>query len=241
MPLPRPPGFLTSLLLLSAGALSAQSPAPTAPDRCAYLGVATRPLNSTLRTQLGLPEGIGLVVLYSAPKSPASKKLLNHDVLHMFEDQLLVSQHQLATLINLYKPEETVQLSLIRQGQPMTVDVTLSEITKKSAHTIAPALFKDSFSSSFDISSSQTDAGDTTSTTRRSTRTLITDDHYVTLVVRDGNKTLNARDREGNVLFKGDINTEKERDAVPTDILPILKKLEAKRSSPKKIFQSAIP
>ena len=240
MQLPRPPGLLTTLLLLSAGALSAQSPAPTAPDRCAYLGVATRPLHSTLRTQLGLPEGIGLVVLYSAPESPASKQLQTHDVLHMFEDQFLVSQHQLATLIKLYDPNETVQLSLIRKGEAMTVDVTLSEITKKSASNIAPALLKESISGSLNFSSSSAEADG--STTRRSTRTLITDDHYVTLVERDGNKTLNARDREGNVLFKGDINTDKERDAIPASILPILKKLEAKRTSQKKnTFQSALP
>src|SRR3989442_468480 len=50
--------------------------------KAAYLGISTVSADATLRTQLKLPEGVGLVVNYVAPDGPAHQAGIQlHDVL----------------------------------------------------------------------------------------------------------------------------------------------------------------
>jgi hypothetical protein len=96
-------------------------------EKAAYLGVATLPVGETLGSQLKLPRGVGLVVDYVDPDSPANGLIERHDVLHKLGEQLLVGHEQLAVLVRMRKPGEAVSVHLMREGKPMRVEVELGE------------------------------------------------------------------------------------------------------------------
>lgn len=92
----------------------------------AYLGVSVEPLGETLRAQLDLPEGVGLSVAYVVKGSPADAAgLKRHDVLHKFDDQLLISVYQLKVLVRVFGPGAEGEFELIRKGKRVTLPVTL--------------------------------------------------------------------------------------------------------------------
>jgi hypothetical protein len=96
-------------------------------EMAAYLGVATAPVDETLGLQLALPRGVGLVVQFVDPDSPASGKLREHDVLHKLNEQILVNHQQLAVLVRSMRPGEEVALSLVRAGRKEEAKVKLGE------------------------------------------------------------------------------------------------------------------
>lgn len=109
---------------------------PSAPDKIekklprekvTFLGVETGSLSDVLASQLGLPEGMGLVVRRIAEDSPAAAALKEHDVLTKLGDQQLVDSRQLSVLVRAKKPGDDVKLTLYRAGKEMTVTVKLGE------------------------------------------------------------------------------------------------------------------
>ena len=97
----------------------------TGTSETAYLGVGVEAPGDTLRAQLVLPQGAGLVVNYVDEKAPANGAVHKHDVLQKLDDQILVNAEQLMTLVRMHKPGETVSLTLIREARPLTVTVKL--------------------------------------------------------------------------------------------------------------------
>lgn len=97
-------------------------------EPAAYLGVSTSPVNGALGEQLKLPKGVGLVVDYVEPKSPAEEaQLKQYDVLHRLDDQLLINAHQFAVLVRMHKAGEEVALTVIRRGEERPIKVKLVE------------------------------------------------------------------------------------------------------------------
>ncbi|HEY0008982.1 MAG TPA: PDZ domain-containing protein [Tepidisphaeraceae bacterium] len=97
-------------------------------ERICYLGVATSPAAPSLREQLGLARGVGLVVEMVDDNSPAKTAgLLRHDVIHTFDGQMVINVHQLTALVRMHKPGDRVKLNVIRRGQPLDVEVELIE------------------------------------------------------------------------------------------------------------------
>lgn len=97
-------------------------------EKATFLGVGTSPAGETLGEQLGLPRGIGLTVEFVTKDSPAEQAgIKQHDVLHKLNDQLLCNVEQLATLVRMNKPGDTVKVTLIRKGEPMEISATLVE------------------------------------------------------------------------------------------------------------------
>lgn len=96
-------------------------------EKVTFLGVETAALSDALASQLGLPEGMGLVVRLVADDSPATGVLKEHDVLTKLGDQQLVDQRQLSVLIRAKKPGDEVKLTLFRAGKEMTVTAKLAE------------------------------------------------------------------------------------------------------------------
>jgi hypothetical protein len=93
-----------------------------------WLGVSTDEASEALSAQLGLDNGVGLVVNYLAADSPAAKAgLKKNDVLTQFESQWLVHPDQLRKLVRSRKPGDTVQLTYYRAGKRETVTATLAE------------------------------------------------------------------------------------------------------------------
>lgn len=93
-----------------------------------FLGLALGQVDEALSAQLNLPEGVGVLVRAVLPDSPAAKAgVLQHDVLHYFNDQLLVNESQLQTLVRQAGIGADVTLKLIRKGNESTVSVKLGE------------------------------------------------------------------------------------------------------------------
>jgi hypothetical protein len=110
------------------GALTAHLQEPAETVKAAFLGVGVEKPSETLRAQLGLQEGVGLVVNFLEENAPAKGAgLRQHDVLHRFDDQLLVNEEQLVTLVRLKKPGEAVTLEVIRAGKARDLTVRLGE------------------------------------------------------------------------------------------------------------------
>ena len=105
----------------------------------AYLGVHTSRLDRAVSHQLGLPNGLHLLVERVAEGSPAEDAGLQlHDILLKFDDQILVNPEQLKTLVRMRNPGERVNLSILRQSKPLSLSVELIE---------APEDLRDSYDS----------------------------------------------------------------------------------------------
>src|SRR5881409_2532047 len=65
-----------------------------------YLGVETSQVPAVVSEQLGLGKGLGLVVDYVEPNSPAAVAgVQQNDILKMLNDQILIEPRQLRTLL----------------------------------------------------------------------------------------------------------------------------------------------
>ena len=99
-----------------------------ATEKAAFLGVAVANVSPELREQLKLQRGVGLVVNHVEAGSPAEAAgVKRFDVLERLDDQLLIEPRQLSVLIRLRKAGDEVKLTLVRQAQPVTVTAKLAE------------------------------------------------------------------------------------------------------------------
>ena len=95
-------------------------------EKTVWLGLTPDGVPESLRAQLSLEPGSGLLLRSVVPDGPAAKAgLQKNDVLTKFDDQLLVSEHQLRTLVKAKHDGDTVHLAYIRHGQPAVAEVTL--------------------------------------------------------------------------------------------------------------------
>lgn len=94
----------------------------------AFLGVVAGEVAPSVRAQLELPEGVGLSVEAVAAGGPAEKAgVRQFDVLHKFNDQVIVSPEQLTTLVKVAGAGTKVPLTLVRGGRPRVVEAVLEE------------------------------------------------------------------------------------------------------------------
>lgn len=102
--------------------------APGKKEKTTFLGVGASPAPPVLTHQLHLPADFGLVIDEVAPESPADKAgLKQFDLLQKLDDQFLVDDRQLTALIHSHKPGETVTLTVVREGKPLTLKAKLGE------------------------------------------------------------------------------------------------------------------
>lgn len=93
-----------------------------------WLGISSAEAADALAAQLDLQPGVGLVVTYVAPDSPAAKAgLQKNDVLVTFEGQSLVHPAQLRKLVRSRKTGDTVKLEFYRTGRQRSVSVILDQ------------------------------------------------------------------------------------------------------------------
>jgi hypothetical protein len=96
--------------------------------RAPFLGVNTSPVPAALRQHLGLPEGVGLVVEFVEPESPAAAAgIKQYDIIKKFDEQILVNAQQLAVLVRARKAGDEVKLTLIRGGKEQSLSARLVE------------------------------------------------------------------------------------------------------------------
>ncbi|MBU4460698.1 MAG: PDZ domain-containing protein, partial [Verrucomicrobia bacterium] len=104
----------------------------------AYLGVATEPLDPMTGRHLGLGEGIGLAVAYLDAAGVLTGKVEEGDILHKFNDQLLVSPEQLAILVRREAPGAKASVTVLRSGKSETVEVKLGAIDRAKIQPVRP-------------------------------------------------------------------------------------------------------
>jgi hypothetical protein len=103
-------------------------------DKGPWIGVALEPVSETLRAQLSLAKGEGIVINHVAPEGPAAKAgLAENDILLRLDDQIIVEGSQLRKLIAMKKPGDSVKLVYLRKGERKEATVKLIE------HDIEPA------------------------------------------------------------------------------------------------------
>jgi PDZ domain len=94
----------------------------------AWLGVGVEEASEALSSQLKLGPGVGLVVTYVTPESPAAKAgLEENDVLVEFEGQQLVHPAQLRKMVQVRKEGDKVELGYYRAGKQQTAKVILGK------------------------------------------------------------------------------------------------------------------
>lgn len=101
-------------------------PAANAKAEIAYLGVVSSAIPEMLAAHIGIKAGEGIVVRAVMPDGPAAKAgIAVHDVITRVGDQAIASAEDLTRQIASHKPGETLNVDLIHQGKPATVEVTL--------------------------------------------------------------------------------------------------------------------
>jgi serine protease Do len=91
-----------------------------------WIGVQIQTVTADLADDLGLKETTGALVAAAQKDSPAAAAgVKSGDVITAVDGETVADPHDLARRIAALGPKKTVKLSLIRNGSPMTIDVTL--------------------------------------------------------------------------------------------------------------------
>jgi PDZ domain len=129
-PQPPPPGH-------PPGPPSGHEKAPKVP--AIFLGVETSQVPTVVSEQLGLSKGLGLVVEYVVPDSPAAAAgIQQNDILKMLNDQILIEPSQLRKLLQTFSDGADVTLTVLRKGQEQKVTVKLTKKERPQRHSWAP-------------------------------------------------------------------------------------------------------
>jgi hypothetical protein len=208
--------------------LRLQTARPARKEMLPYCGVSTVEVTPPLASQLKLAPGTGLLVDFVEPKSPAEMAgIRQYDILMKFNDQLLCNPEQLRVLVRSKTMSDDVKFSVIRQGQPTSVNV---ELGQKETEVEPEA-------------DAATGTGMSAALALRGARLLADADHVAPgggaialtdagghVVLKDAQSTLDldlkegkpfmlvARDRAGNEIYNGPVTTEDQRNALPPTI-----------------------
>ena len=91
-----------------------------------WIGVEIQPVTADIADDLGLKKSSGALVAQTQRNSPAAAAgIKSGDVITAVDGETVANPHELARRIAALGPKKTATLSLIRNGAPMTVDVTL--------------------------------------------------------------------------------------------------------------------
>src|SRR5438105_7622121 len=104
-----------------------------------YLGVETSQVPPVVSEQLGLGKGLGLVVDYVEPNSPAAAGGVQlNDILKMLNDQILIEPSQLRKLLQTFPDGADVTITILRKGQEQKVTVKLTKKERPQRHSWTP-------------------------------------------------------------------------------------------------------
>src|SRR5256884_1119703 len=104
-----------------------------------FLGVETSQVPDVVSEQLGLAKGLGLVVEYVVPNSPAaSAGIQQNDILKMLNDQILIEPSQLRKLLQTFSDGTDVTLTILRKGQEQKITVKLAKKEMPQRHSLMP-------------------------------------------------------------------------------------------------------
>lgn len=203
-------------------------------EKGSFIGVSASPVPGVLRDQLQLKPGIGLVVDFVAPGSPAEKAgLRRSDVIEKLDDQLLVNPQQFAVLVRTREPGKEIRLAIIRAARPQTIAITVEEgdvppledLLSGDGVVNVKGMLKPPVASGgrgggahppFRIEGGALDIG------------FADKEHQFHISQGPRGKQLEAKDKAGKLIFKGPISTKEELEKLPPEIREKLMRLETK-------------
>src|SRR5438093_3528765 len=104
-----------------------------------FLGVETSQVPDVVSEQLGLAKGLGLVVEYVVPNSPAaSVGIQQNDILKLLNDQILIEPSQLRRLLQTFPDGTEVTLTILRKGKEQKVTAKLAKKEVPQRHSMVP-------------------------------------------------------------------------------------------------------
>src|SRR5437870_10602132 len=104
-----------------------------------FLGVETSQVPDVVSEQLGMAKGLGLVVEYVVPNSPAaSAGVQQNDILKMLNDQILIEPSQLRKLLQTFSEGTDVTLTILRKGQEQRITAKLAKKEVPQRHSMIP-------------------------------------------------------------------------------------------------------
>jgi S1-C subfamily serine protease len=93
-----------------------------------YLGIGYVPLNPAIAAQLGIAQTQGIVIGQVVSESPADQAGLQFkDVITAVDGQELVGESDFAQIVSRHEPGDTITLAVLRDGQQLTLELTLGE------------------------------------------------------------------------------------------------------------------
>ncbi|HSU69384.1 MAG TPA: PDZ domain-containing protein [Tepidisphaeraceae bacterium] len=196
----------------------------------AWMGVSVTPATPAMAHQLKLPEGTGLVVEFTEPRSPAAEAGLKpYDLLLKIDDQLLVNAEQFAVLVRMHKAGDEVKFSILREGQPQTVTVKLIEHEVPRLGELEGLQFwtepqapRGGFGGFAPPMGMRPNPG----ANAQKSITWFDGKRQITVNTEAGKSVLVVTDPEsGRVIMKAPVDTEQERQSLPEDIRDVLKQL----------------
>lgn len=211
-------------------------------EKAAYLGLSTSPVTGALREQLKLAKGVGLVVDYVEPGSPADVAgIKQYDVLEKLNEQLLINGHQLAVLVRSFKPGDAASFTVRRQGAAVVVEAKFIErevaaLDDNNPWGAPPAPWNNPRVVNLRDLAGAARQGPPFALIQNMGAAASTSwndgQHSLTVTTTSGpdgqEKHLVAKEaKTGKSLFDGPINTAEQRKAVPADIAKKLERLEA--------------
>jgi membrane-associated protease RseP (regulator of RpoE activity) len=219
-------------------------------EKVPYCGVATVDVPAALIDQLKLTPGMGLLVDFVEPNSPAEAAgIKQYDVLLKFNDQLLVNAEQLRSLVRMKMPSDDVKFALIRRGEAASANVELGqkemEVQAEANPGMGPAGAMKPYgfgrNGQFFVDGNVVGGGSgggafmgggggVAFTNARGKNQIVWDDgrNSLNIDLRAGKAVkLSATDRAGKEIFNGPVETEEQRKALPDDLADKLKKAEA--------------
>jgi membrane-associated protease RseP (regulator of RpoE activity) len=198
-------------------------------SKATYLGVATSPPLEALTDQLKLAKGFGLLVEFVDAKGPAAAAgIRKNDVLTKLDDQLLTSPQHLAVLVRAHKPKDKVAVTLIREAQEQKITAELGELEEAAQEPAVNIIGRVQQNNPANMSQMLANMNSTRRASAVSTSSFSDGEHTLTVTTDGREKHLLAKDRDGNVLYSGPVNTEEQRKQVPPEIL---KKFQAMEQS----------
>ncbi|RYD37585.1 MAG: PDZ domain-containing protein [Verrucomicrobiaceae bacterium] len=215
-----------------------------------FLGVTFVDLRPEVRAQTALKEGEGLMIYRVASGSPADRGgVCPYDILLRFNDQLVISEKQVATLVENAGPGCEVELTLLHRGREKRTRLSLCRSPKPEErakiHSLPLAPSPEDMLTSmlhtfhenpaalewvwriFHGPISGTPDNVPAQTTQR--YTLWDEGGQVELIQNGNFQRLRAWDAEGHLVYDGPCQTPQQRAEIPDEALARLEALEKRR------------
>ena len=175
----------------------------------AWLGIRVAKPDEVTAMQLpALPPGIGFVVVGLEEGGPAERDGMRKlDLCWKMNEQLLVNEGQLATLLRLAVPGEQVTISIFREGKPIEVKVTLGTEVVKADEAITQVLN--------DSVMRQEDGALRIVNVERKTVTIENEKGRAEVSRAESGDSVEIKDLEGKMIFQGVLGGRPEDSAVP--------------------------